>query len=152
MNMQPNFKANNAAHRRFHGLFGVLTAAMCCLMLPGCGGVRTYLHNIDSSVKHLEAVSLRTGERRLAITDKDGIMIGGYFWGLIAEDPAIVAIEYEERGRTTRTFLTGSFPGVTRVYYINRIGFTDPGRSIGSYGESGNYIRESSHYFDVIVR
>ncbi len=120
--------------------------------LSGCAGVTCYFHNCHDQSEPLTSVSLGLGEKQQAISDTRGFAPGGYFWGLIAEDPSIVKIDYEENGRTTSVYLTGSSEGTTEVYYINRAVMPDPTKSINSYGLDSQYVKEDSRHFTVDVK
>lgn len=123
-------------------------------LLAGCGGVKTYLHPFDELSKPLKSVHLEVGEKRIAIQDSRGLtsIAGGYFWGLIADDPDIARITYETDGATTRTYLTGATTGQTRIYYINRVVFGSPELGINEYGENGAYYKANSPSFLVEVK
>ena len=97
------------------------------LMLAGCINYRSTLHNSSAwsafqsrKVSELPDASISVGKRQLAFDHSILVTIpigGGYVGTLIAEDPSIVRIDFNEAAR--RTYLTGLRPGRTRMYLVN---------------------------------
>ncbi len=112
-----------------------------------------YLHDVKGLAKTYDPIELTEGEERIAIQDTRGFtsIAGGYFPGLIAEDPSIVGIRYEEKRSTTRVHISGRQPGTTTVFYVNRASFGDPDKAFSDYGSEADYFRDRLASFRVTV-
>lgn len=97
------------------------------VMLAGCINFRSTLHSSSDwnafrsrKVSELPDASITVGKRQLAFDHSILMTVpmgGGYVGTLIAEDPSIVRIDFNEAAR--RTYLTGLRPGRTRMYLVN---------------------------------
>jgi hypothetical protein len=110
-------------------------------LLCGCGGSKNYLHEHIPARQELSSVALGLGETLVAIRWTSSLvpLPGGYLPGLIADDPSIVRIAYEYRGRSLQVSLTGLKPGQTRIYYVNKLSFNNPVKSFSEYGRGSEH-------------
>lgn len=98
---------------------------MFALLLGGCGSIEYHLPG-HTARQHTAPVTLAEGERRPALATPARLPAPGGFWlGLVSEDPAIVAVETVDsaRGASVSTLVARS-RGETTVHYVNR--FTLP--------------------------
>lgn len=126
-------------------LMCVLMTAASVTVLTGCGYLRFRLPGHERPRGELPPVTLKVGERQLAIGQRVGTAIaGGHFPGLASADPDIVAVERKSKGTGADTFIIGKTPGTTRLYYLP---------SPGNPAEPANdeTIARATAFFNVTV-
>ena len=95
-------------------------ALVASTLLAGCSSQKFYLSSPHTSPSGNDnIVRLVKGEKTAAIKIKRGLIWGGYEPGLMASDSSIVKVDYEEHGRTARTYLTGLSTGTSQVFFVN---------------------------------
>lgn len=136
---------------------GRSTAAVAlALLAAGCSTSYLLPGHDDDAARSSDAgppVALAVGERVEAIEQGSRAPApGGYCSGLVAEDPRIVAVEYQDGDPLGDVAIVGRSPGTTTLHYVNSFVYGPDEQGQPPDEERVDRIREASEgRFQVTV-